>query len=127
LCRTRDRKATEVSVAGLAPHSLLLFDMRASKIKRVSLVIEGESNVVKRKYSRHDCNRGERRGRDGDCVCCLRFVAPHAVTAEAVAIPQRGIGGPLRPFCLTAKVIGHRRRRLGAVDFPLSSLSPKAA
>jgi hypothetical protein len=96
--------------------------MRASKIKLVSLVIGGEGDIVKhRKYSRHDCNRAERRGRDGDCVCSLRFVARHSITAEAVAIPQRAIGAAaLRPFCLTAKVIGtkNRRRRIGAVDIP---------
>jgi hypothetical protein len=96
--------------------------MRASKIKLVSLVIEDESDIVKhRKYSRHDCNRAGRRRRDGDCVCCLRFVARHSITAEAVAIPQRAIGAAaLWPFCLTAKVVGpkDRRRRIGAVDFP---------
>ena len=64
--------------------------MRAPKIKLVSLIIEAESNMVNRKYSRHDYNRVERRGRD--CACCLRFVARHSLTAEAVAIPQRGIG-----------------------------------
>jgi hypothetical protein len=96
--------------------------MRASKIKRVSLVIEDESDIVKhRKYSRHDCNRAGRRGRHGECACCLRFVARHSITAEAVAIPQRAIGAAaLWPFCLTAKVVGpkDRRRRIGAVDFP---------
>jgi hypothetical protein len=56
--------------------------MRASKIKLVCLVIEGESNIVKhQKYSRHDYTRAERRGRGSDCASYLRFVARHSVTA----------------------------------------------